>query len=378
VTTPLAFGAISIGSIRKSDGGLILAIKFPTLDSSGHEVVFFEGYEAKLLPLTIDDTTILGPFTVTAGGASVAADIGRFRRLLPFILVLKERGDRTTAIIKTARHFAQLKPENVPAVGRFRRTFDYFATLSILTEAGVVLSNEVVLHADTLTRFNRALTLFDTEWMENSIEMSALEHDDEFIASLRFTSVDPQPIPGATRFVPLNASAIANFLGVMRKANERQPPAFVDPTDFEHAEDELKFSLRPDIHPVPATARFARVDAWLAVVDGTAAGAIGIAIFDPPEVGCWITWYGTARGHVGLGSFLMALVASIAKERGFEELLVWTTAPSSDALKAYARTGFVETQIKPPDIDPTDAYVAFQRTLADIAGSYPICLHLRA
>jgi GNAT superfamily N-acetyltransferase len=213
--------------------------------------------------------------------------------------------------------------------------------------------------------------------MERAIKISALYDDDEFIGSLRFRSSDLQPFPRSTKFVHLNASGIAKYLGVMRKANERQPPAFDDPIDFEHAEDELKFSLRPDIHPVPATGRFARVDAWLALVDGTAAGAIGIAIFDPPEGGCWITWYGTALGHQGLGSFLMALVASIARERGFEELLVWTTAPSSSALQAYARTGFAEMQTKPPDVDSTEAYVAFQRTLVDIAESYPICLHLR-
>lgn len=370
---------ITVGSIRKSDGSLILAVQFPTYDLSGYEVVFFENYRARVLPLDISGVTAIGHFSALENvpdGGNRLGDIEKLRRLLPYLLILRERGDDTTAIVKGAREFNRINPEIPRYPGQFKRRFDSFATLLVLGEADIVLSEEAI-HSPMVMGFSAALSSLNIAWMQTAIEISCSFDDSEFIDSLRFTSSPVERPASSIKFVHLPWRRINDYMVVMKKANERNPPAFEDPVDFDHAREELQFSLRPDVHRTPGQGPFSRVDAWLAQVDGEPCGVIGLAIFAPPEGSCWVTWYATLRGQIGLGSYLMALAASIAKERGFENLHVWTGQVSEPAIRAYKRMGFIETQTKPPDLPVGLDFAAFERSLADLEESYPMSLQLR-
>jgi GNAT superfamily N-acetyltransferase len=244
-------------------------------------------------------------------------------------------------------------------------------------EADVAVTGKSV-HAGVVSRFTVYLSRFDTSWMQTAIELSCRYDDEEFFDSLQFESLSRERPLESIKFAPLPWARVDDYVAVMRQANERKPPVF-DLPDFDHAREEIQFSLRPDIHRSPAQGPFARVDCWVALVEGEICGVIGIAIFTPPEKGCWITWYATQPGRKGLGSYLMALAASVAKARSFHDLYVWTGKTSEDAIGIYRRMGFKETQSRPPDlpVGSTD-FAAFERSLVEVQEGYPLSLHLRS
>lgn len=84
---------------------------------------------------------------------------------------------------------------------------------------------------------------------------------------------------------------------------------------------------------------------WIAEVDGKCVGCIMLCRTKERYTGqLRLFFVEKPYRHQGIGKALADTAMDIAKESGYQKLILWTAHPLVDAIRSYERLGFVKTE----------------------------------